>query len=186
MRESERRGWQWTMEQARTAGNQDAIRELNSIAPYAQGDAPLPLEQIGMQRKWLDFFGGAAYRRHGAGFEARAVDLAPGYTDDEVRQVWVANDYSERALLPAILALDLSAIRRLDTPLVLFLGRHDINVSSTVAAEWFETVTAPAKKLVWFEQSAHEVFAEEPAKVLVALVADVRPIAARAGDVAPD
>ncbi|WP_235685341.1 hypothetical protein [Corallococcus silvisoli] len=70
-------------------------------------------------------------------------------------------------------------------PLFPFLGRHDRNVSATVAAEWFAGVKAPARRLVWFEQSAHELMAEEPGRVLLSLVRDVRPIAERAGDVAP-
>jgi hypothetical protein len=38
----------------------------------------------------------------------------------------------------------------------------------------------------WFEHSAHEVMMEEPGKLLVTLVAHARPIAALAGDVAPE
>lgn len=69
--------------------------------------------------------------------------------------------------------------------MILFLGRHDYNLSATVAAEWFAGVKAPSKQLVWFEQSAHELMAEEPGKTLLSLVRHVRPIAERAGDVAP-
>jgi len=47
------------------------------------------------------------------------------------------------ALLPRILATDLSTIHTLKVPLILLLGRHDINVSSEVAAEWLAKVKAP-------------------------------------------
>ncbi|WNG62911.1 lysophospholipase [Archangium gephyra] len=185
-RESERRGWTWTMEQARAAKNEEAIRDLESIAPYAVGDKPLPVKDVLLQRRWLNFFGGAAYRRPNASFEAAAVNLSPEYTDEEVRQVWTAEEFSVERLLSAILTADLKHVKRLKTPLILFLGRHDHNVSAAVAAEWFAGVKAPSKKLVWFEQSAHELMAEEPGKVLLSLVRDVRPIAGRTGDVAPD
>ncbi|WP_233166347.1 alpha/beta fold hydrolase [Archangium sp. Cb G35] len=184
-RESERRGWTWTMEQARAAKNEEAIRDLESIAPYAVGGKPLPVKDVLVQRRWLNFFGGAAYRRPNASFEAAAVNLSPEYTDEEVRQVWTAEAFSVERLLSAILTADLKHVKRLKTPLILFLGRHDHNVSAAVAAEWFAGVKAPSKKLVWFEQSAHELMAEEPGKVLLSLVRDVRPIAERAGDVAP-
>ena len=39
------------------------------------------------------------------------------------------------------------------------------------------TLSAPAKKLVWFDDSAHLVIEEEPGKVLVTLVETVRPLA---------
>ncbi|GEL72407.1 proline iminopeptidase [Myxococcus virescens] len=184
-RESERRGWAWAMEQARAAKNAEAIRDLESIAPYAVGKKPVALKDILLQRRWLNFFGGAAYRRPDASFEAAAVNLSPEYTDEEVRQVWKAQDSSVERLLAAVLTADLSHVKRLKTPLLLFLGRHDRNVSATVAAEWFAGVKAPSKRLVWFEQSAHEMMAEEPGKVLLSLVRHARPIAERAGDVAP-
>lgn len=183
--ESERRGWAWTMAQARADGNEAAIRDLASIAPYAQGPAPIPVPAILLQRKWLGHYGGAAWRRTGGDFEAAAFRLSPDYSDADVRNAFKGQPAVTEAMLPAILATDLSSVRRLKTPLILLLGRHDINVSSTVAAEWFATVKAPAKRLVWFERSGHHVTSEEPGKLLTTLVTYARPIAAKAGDVAP-
>lgn len=174
--QSERRGWRWVMEQARAAGNAEAIRELGAIAPYAVHGAP-PLEHVFVQRRWLNHFGGAAYRRPHAGFESAAINLAPEYTDKDVREVWTGQAYSVSRLFPAVLATDLSRLQRLRVPIFLFLGRHDTNVSSGLAAEWFESVEAPAKRLIWFEHSAHEIMVEEPGKTLVSLVQHVLPLA---------
>ena len=183
--ESERRGWRWTMDRAREEGNAEAIAELESIAPYAaEGDA-VSVEAIMTQRKWLNHYGGAAWRRPGAGFEAAAIGLAPEYTDEDVRKAFEGQPAVTDALLPRVLMTDLSGIRKLETPLILMLGRHDINVSSEVAAEWFETVEAPSKQLIWFERSGHHQTSEEPGKLLLSLVTYARPIAERAGDVAP-
>jgi hypothetical protein len=44
---------------------------------------------------------------------------------------------------------------------------------------------APANKFLWFENSAHMIYAEEPGRVLVHLVEDALPFAAAQGDVAP-
>ena len=44
---------------------------------------------------------------------------------------------------------------------------------------------APKKRFVWFENSAHMMYTEEPGKVLVHLVRDALPLAIAAGDVAP-
>ena len=183
--ESERRGWAWTMARARADGNAEAIRELQSIAPYAEGDAPLSVAAIMTQRKWLGHYGGAAWRRTGGDFEAAAFRLSPEYSDADVLNAFKGQPAVTNALLPTILATDLSAIRRLKTPLILLLGRHDINVSSEVAAEWFGNVEAPDKRLVWFERSGHHITSEEPGKLLATLLTHARPIAAKAGDVAP-
>ncbi len=117
--------------------------------------------------------------------KAAALSPAPEYSDAEVAGVWKGNDFSMEHLLSEVLTLDMSQAREFKVPVFLFLGRHDHNVSSEVAAEWFASVKAPKKQLFWFEQSAHEVMNEEPGKTLVTLVQAVRPIAEQAGDVAP-
>lgn len=180
--ESERRGWAWTLQQAREDGNADAVAELEALAPYAEGNAPVPLENLFKQRRWLNHYGGMVHNRRGGDAEAAAIKLSPEYTDQDVAGIWKGNDFSMQHLLGEVLTLDMSAVHELKVPLFLFEGRHDHNVSSEVAAQWFETVKAPSKQLVWFEQSAHEVMIEEPGKTLLTLVQQVRPIAERAGD----
>ena len=176
--ESERRGWAWTMAQARRHGNDAAVRDLQSIAPYAVAGSTPTLAELALQRRWLNFHGGMVHGRDGGAHEAAAATLSPEYSDADLDSLGAASDVSLAHLLPDVLKIDMTDVRRLDVPLVLFLGRHDANVSSTLAAEWFETVQAPAKHLVWFEHSAHEVMNEEPGKTLVALVDVVRPLAA--------
>lgn len=185
--ESERRGWAWTMAQAKAANNAEAIRDLQSIAPYAPDDRPVPVDHIMLQRKWLGRFGGAAWNRQTGGeFEFAAMKLSPDYSDEDLTKAFAGQPAVTKALLPKVLATDISSIRDLKVPLFLLLGRHDINLSSAVASEWFATVRAPEKHLIWFERSGHHITSEEPGKVLDTLVHQVRPVAERAGDVAPE
>lgn len=184
--ESERRGWRFALDRAKAAGNRDAVRELESIAPYGAGAEPIPLKDIMIQRKWLMRFGGVVAGRANNDAEANAIGLSPEYDDEDVRQVWTANEFSEDKLLVTALEIDHSKVKAIKVPIVLFLGRHDYNVNSAVAAEWLATVEAPSKKLVWFEHSGHEMMTEEPGKTLHSLVTEVRPFAERAGDVAPE
>jgi len=183
--ESERRGWAYAMAAARKVNNQDAIRELASIAPYAAAGGQIPLPDIALERKWSDFFGGVMAYRPGQ-VDDKAARLSPDYTDAEAARVFEGNSYSQGFLFSAIVSLDLSKVTELRCPLILLEGRHDRTVNSDVAHEWFDKVKAPAKRFVWFENSAHEVMSEEPGKVLVSLVSYARPFAAQAGDVAPD
>ena len=183
--ESERRGWIWTMAQAQADRNTQAIAELQSVAPYGSRPGPIPVSSILIQRKWLGHYGGAAWRRRGGDFEAAAFKLAPEYSDEDVRNAFKGQEAVTNALLPRILSTDLSTIRTLKVPLILILGRHDRNVSSEVAAEWFATLRAPSKKLIWFERSAHHMTSEEPGKLLTTLITHARPIAEKAGDAAP-
>jgi len=177
MPESERQGWQFAMDEARKAGNTEAIKELESIAPYAEGTKPVPLSSLMIQRKWLNQFGGMVYRRTGGQAESAAMSLSPEYTDRDVQLIGEASNYSLDKLLSHALTLDLGGVKHLDCPLILFLGRHDHNVSSSLGEAWFQKVQAPSKRLVWFENSAHEVMNEEPGKTLISLVRYVRPLA---------
>ncbi len=182
--ESERRGYAFALAAAKAAGNKEAVAELESIAPYAASDEPIPLEKIRIERKWSDFFGGVmAYRTHQ--IDGIAVGLSPEYSDEEARRVYEGNGFSQNYLLSDVLSIDLADVRKLDCPLIILAGRHDRSVNSYVAQEWFERVQSPLKRFVWFEHSAHEVMMEEPGKLLVTLVTHARPIAAAAGDVAP-
>ncbi|GAB3790337.1 alpha/beta hydrolase [Dyella agri] len=173
---SEREGWQFAMDEARKAGNGQAVKELESIAPYASGTGPVSLASLAIQRKWLNQYGGMVYGRTGGQAEAAAMSLSPEYSDRDVQLLGEANEYSVNKLLVSVLTMDLSHIHRFGCPVVMFLGRHDRNVSSNVAAAWFQTVQAPSKKLVWFENSAHEMMNEEPGKTLLSLVQYVRPL----------
>jgi pimeloyl-ACP methyl ester carboxylesterase len=185
MPESERRGWKFAMERARAAKNETAIRELQSIAPYATGDKVIPLEHLYLQRKWLTLYGGVMSGRQSNAVESAAVLLSPEYSDAEIRRVWDGNEFSENLLLAKVVALDLSTVTELKCPVILLAGRDDYNASSSVAAEWFERLRAPSKKFVWFEHTAHEVMNEAPGKTLVSLVKYALPLAEHAGDVAP-
>lgn len=184
-RESERRGWRFAMDAAHAENNAEAMVALEAIAPYAE-ETPPTLADLLVQRRWVGHYGGAIYRRADSRDFTRAVSLAPEYTDEDVSRVWIGNQISVERILPELLAAgDLTGITQLECPLILLSGRHDFNVSSSAAEEWYQRLRAPSKTLVWFEQSAHEPLNEEPGRMLMALVTHARPIAERAGDV-PD
>ncbi|HEY0061011.1 MAG TPA: alpha/beta fold hydrolase [Telluria sp.] len=183
--ESERRGMRFVLDAARRDKNEEAIRELEALGPYAAPGHHFTLQDLYVQRKWLGYYGGAVYGRKNFAQEAALNKLSPEYTDADLRTIWKANDFSSEHLLLGVTELDYSGYTRFKCPIIIFNGRHDYNVSATAAAEWFMKVKAPSKALVWFENSAHEMFNEEPGKMLVSLVRHARPIAEKAGDVAP-
>jgi len=117
------------------------------------------------------------YRRTGGDAEAAAMSLSPEYTDSDLKAIDAANQLSLNKLLSTVLTVDFNQVKQLDCPVFLFLGRHDHNVSSSLGEAWFNNLHAPVKRLVWFENSAHEVMVEEPGKTLVSLVEYVRPLA---------
>lgn len=183
--ESERRGLRFALDAARRDNNAQAVGELEALGDYAAPGRPIVLRDLYAQRKWLGYYGGAVHGRRNAGHEGAAARLAPEYTDADLRTMWTANDFSSERLLAETVSLDFSGYTHFGCPIIVLNGRHDYNVSASAAAEWFAKVQAPRKALVWFENSAHEMFNEEPGRMLAALLQHARPIAEKAGDVAP-
>jgi pimeloyl-ACP methyl ester carboxylesterase len=183
--ESERRGWKLTRAAAERAGNKEAVAQLDAVAPYFSAGRKSTLADVFAERKWLGFYGGAMAYRTNTSADGGLAELSPDYTDDEIAHIWDGNGFSEEHLLLNVINVDLTSVRKLDCPFLLFEGRHDLNVNSELAAEWFEKINAPEKHLVWFEHSAHMPMTEEPGKFLVSLVRYARPIAEKAGDSAP-
>jgi proline iminopeptidase len=72
--------------------------------------------------------------------------------------------------------LNLSAhYRSFDVPIFFLLGRYDWHVPAVLAEQYFETIDAPCKRLVWFEQSAHNPLFEEPEQFNTVMIAEVLP-----------
>ena len=161
------------------------MHELNAIAPYAATHQIVPIKDLYIQRKWVGFYGGVMAYRSDNSVDSALAQLSPDYSDQEIRRIWEGNKFATPYLLPQLVALDLTHIRKLAIPLFLFEGRHDRNVNSEIAAAWFDRMEASEKHLVWFEHSAHILMTEEPGKFLLSLVNLARPIAAKAGDIAP-
>jgi len=175
--ENERRGWSFAMDAARQTGNSEAAHELESIAPYAAPGKPAPIKDLYVQRKWVGYFGGVMAYRTNNRADGDLSQLSPDYSDSDVEHIWDGNKFSTPYLLPDLVASDLSSVAKIAVPLILIEGRHDRNVNSDIAADWFEKVKAPKKQLIWFEHSGHMPMTEEPGKFLLSLVQYARPIA---------
>lgn len=55
-------------------------------------------------------------------------------------------------------------VRALDVPVYFFLGHHDYTTPSNLAVAYLKKLESPRKQVVWFEDSAHFPFLEEPKK----------------------
>lgn len=183
MRDNERRNWHAILERARRDGNTAAVAELEALAPYAAPGRAVPMEDIYVQRRWGERLGGTLAYRDSNRAESGLVRLSPDYSDAEIARVWDGNAFAAPLLFREIIEVDLGATRGYDVPLLMFLGRHDTIVHPPSVVDWLQRVDAPFKHVTWFEDSAHSPMSEEPGRFLVELVARLRPIAERAGDV---
>jgi hypothetical protein len=70
-----------------------------------------------------------------------------------------------------------TAARTLSMPVFFFLGRRDHWVPPETSLDYLEVLSAPWKRLVWFEESGHQLFMDEPEKFNRVMVELVRPLA---------
>jgi len=176
VRDNERISFDYGLAQARAHGNAEAIREMESIAPYP-GDQPITRERIVIARKWPQFYGGLTAFREDSTYYFRASRLSSDYTDRDRCAINEGSVFTLGRLLDEYLEVDFKPVRTFPIPVVMLMGRHDYTTPSAPTAEWLEKVQAPYKHGVWFERSAHMAPWEEPGKTLVSLLQHVRPLA---------
>ena len=85
--------------------------------------------------------------------------------------------FSMDAMWPEVSRLNLiEHVPALQMPVFFFLGRNDHWVPPETSVAYFDALSAPSKKLVWFENSGHEPFVDEPDKFNAAMAELVRPL----------
>jgi proline iminopeptidase len=174
--ENERLGFDWTLAQARAAHNVQAIRELEALQPYP-GDGALTVDRISTERKWSIEYGALAANRSNVDFYFDIRHLSPDYSPADLTAHAAGSLFTITTMLPRLTDTGFRDLHRLRVPIILFEGRHDYTTPWPIADDWMKRLSAPSKRIVWFQNSAHLPMIEEPGRVLQALVNDVRPLA---------
>jgi pimeloyl-ACP methyl ester carboxylesterase len=75
---------------------------------------------------------------------------------------------------PQLWGTDLRAsAARLEVPVYILEGRHDINASPYLAEEYYNLLDAPHKALIWFERSGHSLWIDEHERFVDVMVNQV-------------
>jgi pimeloyl-ACP methyl ester carboxylesterase len=173
MGDNERLCYEFTLREAERRGDRKAIAVLERIgAPVNglyNGDW---LESVIAQRKYLKKYGGFLYGKSGVlGLYCSSYLATTEYRGFSLSSYFKASRLCLRALWPQMAKVDLSRdAAKFGTPVFLFLGRNDWNTPPSLAEVWLTGISAPSKRILWFEDSAHCPSFEEPDKFLAALV----------------
>ena len=153
--------------------NRTAVKELRAI-----GVPPHTAEKLWVQRTWLSRVAGLPGGMSMWDF-GRIVLGGPESSIFDLPSILRGFRFSLDAMWTEVSALNLNqAVPSLQMPVFFFLGRRDHQVPAQTSADYFNILTAPSKKLVWFQDSGHEPFVDEPAKFNAAMVEMVRPVSA--------
>lgn len=174
-REGEKAGMAWTRAKALAAGNAEAVAAIDALAPYPAGE--FTIAKADGWRKYAIPYGSLIAGKPDLKYYFQTPRLSPEYTAADVQAWGKGSEFSVTTLWPRLADVSFRNVRKLDVPIVFLLGRQDYTVPSPVAADWFERVSAPSKRLVWLEHSAHMPMVEEPGLFFAALLRDVLPLA---------
>ena len=107
----------------------------------------------------------------------RAFSHGPEWSIFDLPAMYRGFRFSLDAMWPALRAINLAEeVRELEMPTAFFVGRKDRWVPPELSVAFIDALTAPSKEVVWFEESAHEMFVDEPDKFNAAVVEKVLPL----------
>jgi len=87
---------------------------------------------------------------------------SPIWTPEDELQVSHIEQLNKKLYEEVLFGYDIRDVKAYQTPIYYVLGRQDEMTSSTLAAEYFETITAPKKGLYWIENAGHLVDTDNP------------------------
>jgi pimeloyl-ACP methyl ester carboxylesterase len=153
--------YDFVVSEATRRGDGDALAKLHELGPPPYHRAA---EALAMGRL-TDRYGGVFHQPPNRPAALLGALFGGIVTPLEVPRLIEANEVSLDAMADELIALDLSqSVPSVAVPVFFLLGRHDRHVEAKIAARYFESLRAPAKELIWFEGSAHNVPFEEPGR----------------------
>jgi pimeloyl-ACP methyl ester carboxylesterase len=162
--------YEFVLAEAQRRGTRRAEKKLRAIGP-----PPYPARAVFTQRTWLSRFDGQM-RPRALWKVGRAVLGRQEASIFELPSAWRGFRFSMDAMWAEVSRLNLIELApALQMPVFFFLGRNDHWVPPQTSSCYFDALTAPSKKLVWFEHSGHEPFVDEPAKFNAEMARLVRP-----------
>ena len=105
-------------------------------------------------RKWLFYMEGKKY-----------------VTSDEFKTGFLTWSETWSPVWNEVMSIDLpTTLKKVNCPIYFFVGKNDIQTSTTITQHYFQDLKAPKKGLVVFEDSGHQIHKDEPEKMQNALI----------------
>ena len=174
--EGERLSLEFVRQKAAQAGDGRAITALAGVDPSYQSKDWL--RQVTIERNWLLHYGGVYHTTNSYSHEIwlllkaheyslAEVGLWPGRSSASLKQMW-----SEVMQVNFF-----ETLPQVDCPIYFFVGRFDYNAPAQLTAAYYQKLVAPAgKHLVWFENSAHDIFYDEPQQLVQEVLAILKEV----------
>ena len=182
MTQNEAVAYQDALQDARNRHNEEAVKELEAVAPYPPTDWLANLGKVQVAKGWEEELLGPPPEVRFTNVKILLLNVlsAPEYSlvDDYAFIHGQQSGFSLNIMLPQVMKVDLGELGpEFGTPVFFFEGRQDPYTRSSLIAQYVQTIKAPKKEFVWFEHSGHFPFFEEKQRFADELVSRVLPLA---------
>lgn len=164
--------YQFTLEEAKRRGNQQALDELEPLGPPLYENR----EHTRTVIKWVQEFGGARHQPASFSEELQPY-LAPEYDFfDWVHYMKGGMTTSQSPVSDDMKKANLfEQVPELKIPVYILHGKHDYQTPHSLAKQYLEALNAPKKNLITLENSAHYPTLEETDRVNEILIQTILP-----------
>ena len=169
--EGERLSLEFVRQAAAQAGDARASTALAGIDPAYR--SPDWFQQVTTERNWLLRYGGVYHTASNYSHEIWLLLRAHEYSLAEVSQWPGRSSASLKQMWPEVMQVNFfETVTSVECPIYFFVGRFDENAPGQLTEAYYQKLDAPAgKQLVWFEHSAHDIFYDEPVRLVQAVLA---------------
>jgi len=164
--ENEKLSYAFALEEAKKAGCAEDIADLERVGPPVEGQYKPVFEGLMTQRRIMAKYGGHS-TKSGGYLSGTVIPILKSTELDLRSKIGTAKGYKLclSRMWPTIVHYDfLKDCGPFQMPYYIFQGRLDRNTPSALVQEYYDSIVAPDKDLIWFEHSAHGPMGEEPEK----------------------
>jgi pimeloyl-ACP methyl ester carboxylesterase len=182
--QNEELAYQDALQQAGENHNEQAVKDLESIAPYPP--PKMDFRKAAIARNWEErLLGPPPSTTRFVNVRRLLTDLvsAPEYSLADDYSFIRGQSLSLRIFLPQVAKINLNQLGfDFHAPIFFFEGRRDPYCRPSLIWDYVLKINAPHKEFVWFDNSGHFPFFEEQQKFSDELVRRVLPLAVDASN----
>ena len=164
--ENEAVSYRFSLDEARAAGDDKAVAILESLGAPIGGIYKGGFDGLLAQRKIMMKYGGYSPNKKKRGIFSSLVKpmlLSGEYSPGDLIGVIKGHRFVLKAMWDEVAGIDLAAVcPSFEMPYFIFDGRLDFNTPASLVEAFFNTIQAPRKELIWFENSGHNPMGDEP------------------------
>lgn len=158
--------WNFCMDEAKKAGNEEDVKKLLEIGPPKNGVYVGGYKGMRTQRDIMMKYGGYSKdegKRSYFDAMIKPILKSGEYTLSDLYGYVKGYKFVLNKMWDEVGAVNFNETHtKFDAPIFIFDGRNDMNTPASLVEEWFSKIEAPRKELHWFENSGHNPMFDEP------------------------